>query len=179
MTITDTLSPAIAVVDESIITRITQFLGYEALLLDNHRLEEWTALLDENILYEIPMRLATRLNSPDEFPAGAFRVRDNLAMIRKRMERAATGEGWSEDPPSRTVRNVSSIFVEATSEPDLFQVHSALTVYRQRALDRACDWIPARRKDIIRMETNQCTLVRRTVTLAETILQTPNLGIFL
>ncbi len=158
---------------------ITQFLGYEALLLDCHRVEEWLALLDEAILYEIPMRLATRRHAPDEFPEGAFRVRDDIAMIRKRIERMSTNENWSEDPPSRTVRNVGSIIVEPTDDGGLFVVYSALTVFRQRALDRAFDWIPARRRDLIRVKEDGCVLVRRTVTLAETILQTPNLGIFL
>lgn len=168
-----------SVIDAELTARVTQFLGYEAQLLDTNQMAKWVELLDEGIIYEVPIRLATRAGSPDEFPIDAFRMRDDLAMIRKRIERGTTGEGWAEDPPSRTVRNVSSIFVEPTGEEGLFLVHSALTVYRQRAIDRAFDWIPARRRDIIRVELAGCTLVRRTVILAETILLTPNLGIFL
>ncbi|MBA4759007.1 aromatic-ring-hydroxylating dioxygenase subunit beta [Sphingosinicella sp.] len=158
---------------------IRQFLGYEALLLDQNRLADWAALLDPAIIYEIPMRIVAKGGADDEFPPGSFRVRDDLAMIQKRIERHGTAENWAEDPPSRTVRNVSSIFIEPTDDAKVFRVHSALTLYRQRALDRAYEWIPARRSDLIRVESDGCRLVRRTIILAETILQTPNLGIFL
>jgi 3-phenylpropionate/cinnamic acid dioxygenase small subunit len=159
--------------------RISQFLGFEALLLDTQQLEDWLALLDDDIVYEIPMRLATRKGASDEYPRNSFRARDDLAMLRKRVERSYTNENWAEDPPSRTVRNVGSIHVEAGDADDTYLVHSAVTVYRQRGLDRAFDWIPARRRDLIRVEEHSCKLVRRTVILAETILQTPNLAIFL
>lgn len=159
--------------------RISQFLGLEALLLDTRQLEEWLALLDDDIVYEIPMRLVTRKGASDEYPLNSFRARDDLAMLRKRVERSYTNENWAEDPPSRTMRNVGSILVEAGDTSDVYLVHSALTVYRQRGLDRAFDWIPARRRDLIRVEEHACKLVRRTVILAETILQTPNLAIFL
>lgn len=166
-------------VDHDVMQRITQFLGLEALLLDSLRFDEWLVLLDDSIIYEIPMRLATRKDAPDEYPAGAFRMHDNLAMIRKRIERADTGENWAEDPPSRTVRNVGSVYVVAAEPEDQYLVHSALTLFRQRGLDRAFDWIAARRRDVIRIEEGGCKLVRRTILLPETILQTPNLGIFL
>lgn len=158
---------------------IRQFLGREAQLLDSNRLEDWAALLDENILYEIPMRIVAR-DPEDEFPKGAFRMREDMAMIRKRLERSGTAENWSEDPPSRTVRTVGSIFIENDGEDGIYRVHSALTLFRQRAIDRAFDWIPARRIDRIGVsDDGTCRLVRRTVILAEAILQTPNLAVFL
>ena len=78
------------------------------------------------------------------------------------------------------MRTVGSIFVEEDEGGGIFRVHSALSLYRQRALDRAYEWIPARRIDRIRIEASgECRLVRRTIILAETILQTPNLAVFL
>jgi len=148
------------------------------MLLDTGRIEEWVGLLDEGIVYEIPLRIAARKRE-DEFPKGAFRMHEDMAMIRKRLERMGTSENWAEDPASRTVRTVGSVFVEADEGDDIYRVHSALTLYRQRALDRAYEWIPARRVDRIRVQADgDCRLVRRTVILAETILQTPNLAIF-
>lgn len=157
---------------------VRQFLGREAMLLDTGRIDEWVGLLDEGIVYEIPLRITARKRE-DEFPKGAFRMHEDMAMIRKRLERMGTSENWAEDPASRTVRTVGSIFVEADEGDDIYCVHSALTLYRQRALDRAYEWIPARRVDRIRVQADgDCRLVRRTVILAETILQTPNLAIF-
>ena len=158
---------------------IRQFLGREAMLLDNGRLDDWVNLLDEGILYEIPLRISAR-KQEDQFPKGAFRMHEDMAMIRKRLERMGTSENWAEDPASRTVRTVGSIFVEEDEGGGIFCVHSALSLYRQRALDRAYEWIPARRIDRIRIEASgECRLVRRTIILAETILQTPNLAVFL
>ncbi|NKJ00931.1 aromatic-ring-hydroxylating dioxygenase subunit beta [Novosphingobium sp. SG707] len=158
---------------------IRQFLGYEAMLLDTGRLEDWAGLLDEAILYEIPMRISARKRE-DEFPAGAFRMHEDMAMIQKRLERMRTNENWAEDPASRTVRTVGSVFIEADEGGGVYRVHSALTLYRQRAIDRAYEWIPARRTDRIRIAADgECRLMRRTVILAETILQTPNLAVFL
>lgn len=159
--------------------QLTQFLAHEARLLDTGAFEQWFALLDDAIVYEIPIRLAVTRNSPDEFPAGAYRMRDDLAMIRKRVERAMTGEDWSEAPPSRTVRSVGSVEVQAGDAAGTYVVHSAVIVYRERAVEEAWDLIPIRRIDTIRVLDNVCTLLSRKVILAETIVRTPNLGIFL
>jgi N,N-dimethyl phenylurea N-demethylase beta subunit len=86
---------------------IRQFLGREAMLLDTGQLADWVSLLDDEILYEIPMRISARKRE-DEFPSGAFRMHEDLAMIRKRLERMGTNENWAEDPASRTARTVGS-----------------------------------------------------------------------
>jgi len=157
---------------------IRQFLGYEAMLLDEARIAEWIALLDPAIVYEIPLRIAAQ-DRENELRRDAWRMRDTLPMLRKRLERLATAENWAENPASRTVRNVGSIFVEPTDEADVYRTHSALTLFRQRATDRTFDWIAARRVDLIREAAGRCLLVRRTVILAETVLQLPSLSVFL
>lgn len=166
-------------IDAAVLDTVRQFLGMESMLLDENRLDEWVGLLDPGFIYEIPIRLAVSRGATDEYPVGAFRVRDDMPMILKRIERTTTSEGWSEDPPSRTVRNFGSIYVEMTDRPGEYRVHSSLIVYRQRAVDKVWDLIPARRQDIIRVSAEECRLCHRVVMLAETILQTPNLGIFL
>lgn len=166
-------------VDQAVYVRICQFFGREATLLDENRLEEWAEALDEDVVYEVPIRLTDARGGNAEFPPDAYRVRDNRAMIIKRIERVATGEAWAESPRSRTVRMVGSIAVEAGAQPDVYKVDSAVLVYRQRAQDEVSDLIPARRRDILRVTEDSVTLVRRTIILAETVLTTPNLGIFL
>lgn len=159
---------------------MSQFLAHEARLLDNGQFVDWLALLDEGIIYEIPIRLAVTRGSPQQYPQGAYRLRDDLAMIRTRVDRAMTGEDWSEAPPSRTVRNVGSVEVEATSEGDVFIVHSAVMVYRERAVEEHWDLIPVRRLDRVRFASDgRCSLLSRQIFLAGTIVKTPNLGIFL
>lgn len=174
-TITQDAAPAL----QTAYVAIARFLGQEAKLLDENRLEEWLGLLDPAIIYEIPIRLSDVRGGVHEFPKGAYRVKDDFGMIAKRVERLATGEAWAETPPSRTVRLVGSVAVEPGPEPDLYAVDSAVMVYRQRAQDEVADIIPARRQDLIRIYDNgACKVVRRTIILAETVIKTPNLGIF-
>lgn len=156
----------------------TEFLAREAMLLDERRFWDWFALLDERIVYEIPVRTVTETGR-DEFVPGSYRVRDDKGMIQTRIKRLFTGSAWAEDPPSRTVRNVGSVFTEPTDEPEVVTVHSALLLYRHRAQDEHGDLIAARRRDRIRFTDQGPLLLARTVILADTVLTTPNLAVFL
>jgi 3-phenylpropionate/cinnamic acid dioxygenase small subunit len=166
-------------VNQDACCKISQFLGLESRLLDENRLSEWLAILDDEIIYEVPMRIVDDREGKNEFPPNSFRMRDDMAMLRKRVERTTTGEAWAETPPSRTVRVVGSIAVDTTDRQNIYLVHSAVLTYRQRALEHGFDLIPARRRDLIRIHDGSCKLLRRTIILAEAVLQTPNLGIFL
>src|SRR4051812_32616200 len=96
--------------------RISDFLGREAMLLDENRLQEWVDTLDPAIVYEIPVRQSEDRDGKNEFPQNAYRLRDDLPMIKKRLERIATGEAWAETPPTRTVRVVGSITIERADQ---------------------------------------------------------------
>jgi len=166
------------IVNATVAASITQFLGRESMLLDEYRWAEWFETLDEKFIYEIPIRVVKDPGEA-EFLEDVFRVRDNMDMIRMRLERLASGTDWAERPLSRTVRVVGSIFVNVTEQADIYCANSATQVFRQRGQDRKWDLIAARRRDLIKVSRDKCTLVRRTIFLADTILQTPNLGIFL
>ncbi|WP_411722267.1 aromatic-ring-hydroxylating dioxygenase subunit beta [Mycetocola sp.] len=155
-----------------------QFLGTEARLLDEGDLEAWYLLLDDEIHYETPIRVSTELPK-DEVIRGAFRIRDDKAAVRTRIDRYNTGIAYSEVPPSRTLRLVGSIEVRTTDEAGVYAVASALVLYRQRGIDTYFDLIPARRNDLIRITPAGARLQRREVILTETSLATPNLGLFL
>ena len=157
---------------------VTQFLAREAKLLDERRFDEWIAMIDDAVRYEVPHREA-RAEYADEFTAGAFRLRDDLTILKLRIERLRSDHAWAETPPSRTVRVVGSILVEATDVPDVVAVDSALLIYRQRGNADAGDLIPVRRSDTIRITPNGAVLLSRRAVIPDTVLRTPNLGIFL
>jgi len=163
---------------QAVVHTVSQFLGYEASLLDERRFWDWFALLDDEIVYQIPLRTVREFGK-DEFPPNAWRQRDDKAMMETRIKRLFTGSAWAEDPPSRTVRMVGSLLVETTDHPDIVAVDSALTLYRHRAQDEQGDLIAARRRDRIRLTENGPRLLARTVILADTVLTTPNLGVIL
>jgi N,N-dimethyl phenylurea N-demethylase beta subunit len=155
-----------------------QFLARETALLDDRRFWDWFALLDDQVTYQVLIR-TVRESGADEFASTGFRQRDDKSMIETRIKRLHTGFAWAEDPPSRTVRLVGSIVVDPTDDPNVLAVDSALHVYRHRAQDDHGDLIAARRRDRIRFTDQGPRLLSRTVLLADVVLTTPNLGIFL
>lgn len=156
---------------------VTQFLALEAMLLDEGRFEDWYALLDDELVYEAPLRLATNKRS-DEMVAGAYRFKDDKKILRTRIDRINTGNAYSENPPSRTARSVSSICILGENS-GVVSVSSTIIVYRQRANDASGDTIHARRNDRLKLTPDGLRLCARTIILAEVSLSTPNLGIFL
>lgn len=177
MTITDS---TIANVSEDAQLRavITQFLALEARLLDEGKEEQWLDLLDEELIYEVPIRQATEPRS-EEFAQTGFRVRDTKTHMRTRIDRLGTGLAYSEVPPSRTLRVVGSIEIRPTDRAEVLEVASAVLLYRQRGIDDYFDLVPARREDTIRISTEGPKLLTRRVLTTETSLQTPNLAVIL
>lgn len=176
MTVTDN---AINVsIDAGLRAIITQFLAHESRLLDEGREEEWLDLLDEDLLYEVPIRQASEPRS-QEYSQVGYRMRDTKEHMRTRIARLNTGIAYSEVPPSRTLRLVGSIEITPTDMTDVVAVTSALLVYRQRGIDPYFDLIPARREDRIRLTPASPLLLSRRVLNTETSLETPNLAVIL
>ena len=178
MTLADLSSVEAVEADLSLLAQVTQFLALEAKLLDEGREEEWYDLLDDKLLYVVPIRQATEQRA-DEVDRSSYRIRDTKAHVRTRLDRLATGNAYSEIPPSRTMRLVGSVFLEGTEPPDLIKATSAMLVYRQRGIDETFDLIPCRRNDTLRCTDEGLRLVRREVLLTEVGIATPNLGVFL
>ena len=153
------------------------FLSREAKLLDERRFDEWFDMLDDAIVYHVPIR-ETRLAYPDEHAGGGYRIRDNKALIRVRIDRLKSGFAWAETPPSRTTRVVGSIMAE-TGEDGTIRAESAMLLYRQRGHDAPGEVIPVRRADILRLTDDGPRLLRRDAFIAEVVLSTSNLGVFL
>jgi 3-phenylpropionate/cinnamic acid dioxygenase small subunit len=154
------------------------FLAREALILDERRFRDWFALLDDEIDYDVPIRIAMR-NYADEFPDGAFRIKDCKAHIQTRIARLESDHAWAEVPPSRTLRVVGSVLVDATERADVISVVSAMILYRQRGHDEPGDVIPVRRHDLLRITEEGLKLLKRRALITHAVLQTPNLGVFL
>lgn len=155
-----------------------EFLATEAKLLDERRFREWFALLDDDIVYHVPLRQA-RLAFEDETPPGAYRILDTKSHIETRIKRLESGAAWAETPPSRTLRVVGSLLVETTDRPDVIVAESALLMYRQRGHDDRGDVIPVRRRDQLKLTAAGVRLLRRDALITEAVLTTPNLGVFL
>lgn len=154
------------------------FLSLESKLLDERRFREWFAMLDDEINYQVPIRVARR-SFNEECADGGYRILDTKGLIGIRINRLESGADWAETPPSRTLRVVGSLIVERTEQPDVISVESAMIISRQRGHDEKADVIPVRRYDLLRLTNCGPRLLKRRALLTEVVLTTPNLGVFL
>ena len=157
---------------------VSQFYALEARLLDERRFAEWLEFVDDDVLYEVPNRMAKMEFAAETSPA-SFRIRDDKKLLAMRVARLTDADCWSETPPSRTVRVVGSIHVQVGGAPGILEVDSGLILYRQRGTEALGDIIPVRRQDKLRVTEDGLRILYRKALIGETALSTPNLGVFL
>ena len=93
---------------------LSEFLHYEADLLDEHRYEEWLDLMAEDVRYTMPLRLNVshdRVASHAVTEAGreVCWFDEGKDTLRKRVEQIRTGVHWAEEPFSRVSHLVANI----------------------------------------------------------------------
>lgn len=169
---------------------VEQLYYREAELLDERRIEEWTALLAPEFRYRVPVR-ATRTwreiappegatgSSVDRelVPGGAW-LDETRADVLERLRKLRSGSAWAEDPPSRTRRLVTNVRI-APSEAGILDVRSAFLLYRNRS-DTQVDLFAGERRDrLLRGGPHGFSLVDRVVVLDQSVLLAGHLGVFL
>lgn len=158
---------------------ITQVLHREADLLDNNMYREWIAMLAADLIYRMPVRITRERTAGLGYSEEAFHFDDDYRSLVKRVERLETEYAWAEDPPSRTMRMVTNVIVNATDKPDEVAVKSNLLVFRGRYDSADYQLIAVARQDIFRKTGDQWLLARRTILPAQTTLAVNNLAVFL
>jgi 3-phenylpropionate/cinnamic acid dioxygenase small subunit len=152
------------------------FLAREAKLLDERRYDAWLEMLDDDIVYHVPIREA-RVDFADEHAGGGYRINDVRSLVETRIKRLNSGQAWAEISPSRTLRLFGSLIAER--DGDIIKAESALIIYRQRGHDDPGELIPVRRQDQLRLTEGGVKLLRRDAFITEVVLSTPNLGVFI
>lgn len=175
---TEQLTNEPGTIDAADFLAVSRFLAWEAKLLDERRLQDWVKLLDADFVYDVPLR-AIRMKYEDETADGGFHIRDDVARILSRIRRLESAVCWAESPPSRTLRVIGSILVDAGEQADEFEVESALLLYRQRGSTRDGDVVAVRRYDRLRRTPEGFKLAARRALLTDSVLRTPNLDVFL
>jgi 3-phenylpropionate/cinnamic acid dioxygenase small subunit len=132
--------------------QVVTFLYEEATLLDQIRLQEWGARLATDLVYTVPLR-HTRLQSElsTTIVRSVQHYHDDYRSIMGRILRLSGKSAWAEDPPSRTRRLVTNVFVEETEKADEFVVTSYLLLTRNRFKDHHVDIISGERRDVLRL----------------------------
>ncbi len=160
---------------------ILEFLYDEAEMLDSLQLGQWGETLARDIEYNLPIRLTRPARMQDQTVVRTVQhMHDSYASLMVRIMRITdTKSAWGEDPPSRTKRIVSTVRVYKTDKDNEYKVQSYLLVTRSRFDFDDFDLIPCERHDILRKEGSQLKLARREIIVDQTVIGTPNLGIFL
>src|SRR4051812_24385543 len=102
--------------------RVSQFLHFEADLLDDRHYEQWLTLLDEDVHYRMPIARNVRRDQTDREYTAAGEVAwfdEGIATLRQRVAQIKTGIHWAEEPTSRTSHLVTNIrIIGAHTLPD-------------------------------------------------------------
>jgi len=116
----------IPAIDVDLLRRVEQFVYREARLQDEHRVEDWERLWDDDAVYWIPA------NGDDIDPEHQMSVVfDNRARIGTRVRQLLTGKRHSQSPPSRLRRLVANVELLDVGD-DLVVAGANFLVYESR-----------------------------------------------
>jgi phthalate 3,4-dioxygenase subunit beta len=158
--------------------RAHEFLVEEAELLDNRRYAEWLALMTEDIVYRMPVRVTTSPGDDGGAAGGMDHFDEDLYSLRRRVDRFATEHAWTEDPPSRTRHLVTNVRAYAGEREGETMVRSYLLLFRSRGDIRPPDLVVGERTDVLRLVDGRLKLARRDFLVDESVLRTQNLAVF-
>lgn len=157
---------------------VTDWLHQEAELLDAGQMEDWLALLTDDVTYEMPVRV-NRERTREPLPAAAMHhFQDDRVTLQMRVERLQTDFVWAEDPPSRTRHLVTNIRVTPTADPDEVDVKSYFLLYRNRADETGAELLAGERQDRLRRVDGAWKLARRVILVDQSTLGARNLAVF-
>lgn len=154
-----------------------EFLFYEAELLDSRRLDDWLALLTDDIHYWMPIRRTTTAREVDrEFTSagGMAFFDDDRKTLEMRVQRLAVGRAWAEDPPSRTRHLITNVRVTGIEDNEV-TVGCNFKLYRTRLASEEDSWI-GRREDLLRRVDGSLRLARRHIFLEQTVILSQNMS---
>lgn len=156
---------------------IVEFLTYEVELLDARRFKDWLALLTDDVVYRMPLRLNVQFGQEERAVTSPGSevcwFDDDRATLESRVDQILTGVHWAEEPASRATHMVSNIRVVERRPPEV-TVSSAFLTYRNR-VEAETDILVGRRSDTLTKESGRWQLRRREVTLDQNVLQAKNL----
>jgi phthalate 3,4-dioxygenase beta subunit len=158
--------------------RVQQWLVHEAELLDDRRYRDWLALLTDDVVYRMPVRVTSAHSLDDSTLEDMDHFDEDRYSLGKRVERFETEHAWTEDPPSRTRHYVTNVRVSDADGDELI-AKSYLLLFRSRGDVREPDLVSAERTDVLRQVDGELRLARRDVLVDESVLRTQNLAVFI
>jgi ethylbenzene dioxygenase beta subunit len=156
---------------------VMTWLHREAELLDTLREAEWLeTMIAEDIVYQMPVRQTVMRSSGDGFFDHAFHLDETYGSLATRIARTKTAFAWGEDPPSRSRHFVTNIRVKH-GDDGLIEATSSLLLFRSRADQSIGNTISCERRDVLRRDGGALRLIKRTVLLDVSVVETHNLAV--
>lgn len=166
---------------------IEEFLYLEAELLDDHRYDEWLALLADDVHYWAPTQANRQRRDRGREASAPGEVAlfdDDKTTLSWRVRQMGVATHWAEDPPSRTRHLVSNIRIAPGEAAGEYGVRSNFLCYRNRLRDEVDLWAGERR-DVLRRVANGdgggqpgWLIARRAITLDQNVVLSKNLSVF-
>jgi 3-phenylpropionate/cinnamic acid dioxygenase small subunit len=159
---------------------LADFLADEAALLDEDRFADWMKIIASDMFYWIPVRQTVHRRSGMGFDSAMAYLYETHASLKMRVARMIEFENaHSEDPPSRTRRFITNVRIYETEKASETAVDVSLLVTRSRGDSNKFQLLSGKRQDLLRKTANGWQLFQRVVLLDQSVLETPNFGIFL
>lgn len=156
---------------------VMQWLNHEADLLDSGRMDEWLALLTDDIDYRMPIRITRERGSQSDSDSGNPLFLEDHDTLRLRVERLKTDFAWAEDPRSRTRRFVTNVRVDEADKGVL--VRSYILLYRSRGEYTEIELLSAERADLLTRTEEGLRLRSREIKIDQATLGVRNLALML
>ena len=161
--------------------RVEQFYYQEADLLDGWHLDEWLALLADDVRYWMPI---TRNLPHTQHRASETRegedvnwIDEGRRLLELRVEQVNSQVHWAEEPLSRISRAISNVRVQNGAEDGGLEARCRFAIYRNRG-DHEVDLFAGKRIDQLRPDGDSFKIARREVHLDQSVLLSKNLTIF-
>jgi 3-phenylpropionate/cinnamic acid dioxygenase small subunit len=143
---------------------IWTFLIEEASALDEHRHDDWLALLTEDFIYEMPVPRSQEDPGRSPYDSPNFLAHESKSFLEMRFARVASDHAWSERPTAFIRHFVSNLRVSEGTETDHWEVSTNVLVARSR-LPEGTTISTAGRRDTIVLTPEGPRLKHRTVYL--------------
>lgn len=109
---------------------VEDFYRREILILQERRYSEWLGLMDESILYRVPVTVYTDAGLVVEDNALGYYDED-LTLLKARVQKLESRKSWVENPPSRLRYFVQVIDLEINGSASV-SVRSNLLLFQHR-----------------------------------------------
>jgi 3-phenylpropionate/cinnamic acid dioxygenase small subunit len=164
-------------VDDALYRRVCEFYYDEADLLAQGPLQQWFALLAEDLHY--------RVGFPEFYEHGARRqvgignpyFDDDYTSMKVRVQLLGNPTTTTAEHPANVYNYfVTNIRARGTDKADELDVDTRLLIYRVRASEPTPYILGARRRDRLRMVDGGFRIARREARIDQAIIQAPNMS---